>query len=124
MVYICVCVFWCMCVQCGGVCGTCVCVLVCLYSMCTCVCAVYACTVCVPCVDVLYEFGSQRRVLGVLYDALPYTLEQWFTPFLRLRPFDSLPHAVLTPTLTLFLLLFHKCTLATAMNRNADTCVF
>jgi len=45
-------------------------------------------------------------------------LMQRFPTFLTLQPFNTVPHAVVTPTIKLFWLLLHGCNAATVMNRN------
>ena len=43
-------------------------------------------------------------------------LDQWFSTFLILRPFNTAPHVVVTPTHKIFLFLLHNCNFATVMN--------
>lgn len=43
-------------------------------------------------------------------------LEQWFSTFLTLQGFNSVPQVVMTPTIKVFSLLFCKCNFATSMN--------
>lgn len=47
------------------------------------------------------------------------TVAQWFSTFLTLRLFNTVPHAVLTPTIKSFLLLPHNCNFATVTDGNA-----
>ena len=49
-----------------------------------------------------------------------YELEQTFSAFLVLRPFNTVPHVMLTPSHRSTLLLFHNCNLATVINLNVD----
>ena len=44
--------------------------------------------------------------LWALSGTVADTLEQWFSPFLALRPFNTVPHAVVTPP-THTMKLFH-----------------
>jgi hypothetical protein len=39
-----------------------------------------------------------------------------------LRPFDTVPYVVVTPTIRLFLLLLHNCNFAIGMNHSVDIC--
>ena len=48
-------------------------------------------------------------------------LGEWFPPFQTQWPLiQSVPHVVVTPTLKLFLLLYHNCSFATVMNLNVN----
>ena len=46
------------------------------------------------------------------------SLDPWFSNFLMLQPFDTVPRVVMNPTIKLFLLLLHNCNFATVMNHN------
>ena len=43
-------------------------------------------------------------------------LEQWFSPFLKLRPFNTVQHVVVTPTIQLFSWRLRDYNFATVMN--------
>lgn len=45
-------------------------------------------------------------------------LEQWFSTFLRLHLFITVPHVVVTPNQKIILLLYYNCNFATAKNHN------
>lgn len=47
-------------------------------------------------------------------------LWQWFLTFLTLRPFNPVPHVVVTLNHNLFSLLRHNCNFANVMNPNVD----
>jgi hypothetical protein len=48
---------------------------------------------------------------------------QWLSTVLMLPPFNSVPHALVTPPTTkLFLFLLHNCTFAIVMNPNKKVC--
>ena len=51
-------------------------------------------------------------------------LEQWFSAFPTLRPFNTVPNVVVTPSVELFLLLLHNCHFATAVNHNVNILCF
>lgn len=53
---------------------------------------------------------------------LSILLKQWFSPFLMLQPFNTIPHVVATPTINLFWLLVYNCNFPTVVNCNF--CVF
>ena len=54
--------------------------------------------------------------------ALPqFHLDQWFSTFLMLRPFNTVPHLVVTPNYKVILLLPHNCHLAAVTNHNATS---
>ena len=46
--------------------------------------------------------------------------EQWFSTVWMQRPFNTLPHVVLTPNHEIILLLLHNCNFATVMNSNVN----
>lgn len=48
-------------------------------------------------------------------------LAWWFSTFLILIPFNTVPHVVVTPDCKILLLL-HNCNFATVMNHNANIC--
>lgn len=48
------------------------------------------------------------------------TLNQLFLTFPRLKPFNTVLDAVMTPTVALFLLLSHNCNFAAARNHNVN----
>jgi hypothetical protein len=43
-------------------------------------------------------------------------LDQWFSTFLTLTPFNAVPHVVVTPNHKVILLLLHNCIFATVMS--------
>ena len=47
-------------------------------------------------------------------------VEQWFSTFLILRPFNTVPHLVVTPNHKIILLLIHNCNFATVMNYSVN----
>ena len=47
-------------------------------------------------------------------------LEQWFSTFLMLWPFSTVPYVMVIPTVTGFLLLLHNCNFATVMDCNIN----
>lgn len=47
-------------------------------------------------------------------------LNQWFSTFLKLWAYNSVPYAVMTPIIKLFLLLFHDCNFTTGMNYDVN----
>ena len=49
---------------------------------------------------------------------------QWLSTFLMLRPFNTVPHVVVTSNHKIILLLLHNYSLVTAMNHNANIFVF
>jgi hypothetical protein len=51
-------------------------------------------------------------------------MEQWLSTSLVLQPFTLVPHVVVAPNITLFLLLLHYCNFATVRNHNINICVF
>jgi hypothetical protein len=61
------------------------------------------------------------------HTSLQGPLNQWFSAVLMLRPFNTVPHVVVTPpsppTIKLIpLLLLYNCNFATVMNLNANIC--
>jgi hypothetical protein len=51
----------------------------------------------------------------------PVLFEQWFSTFLMLQPFNTVPHVVVTiPQIKLFLLLLHNYNLATITHHNVN----
>ena len=52
------------------------------------------------------------------------TISRWFPTFLMLWPFNTVPHAVVTPTITLLILVLYNYNFPTVMNHNVNTCVF
>jgi hypothetical protein len=62
---------------------------------------------------------SQSLVISyMLWEAL----EQRFPTFLMLRPFDTVPHAVVTPNHKIISLKLHNCNFAAVMNQNVNIC--
>jgi hypothetical protein len=52
-------------------------------------------------------------------------LEQWFSTFLMLQPFNTAPHGVVTPpTIRLFLLRLRSCNFATVVSHNVNIYAF
>lgn len=49
------------------------------------------------------------------------SLELWFSAFLMLWPFNTVPQVVLTPNHKVISLLLHNCNFATVVNRNVNT---
>jgi hypothetical protein len=49
-----------------------------------------------------------------------HVLGQWFSMFLMLQPLNTVPCIVVTPPITLFLLLLHKGNFFTVMNCNVN----
>lgn len=49
-------------------------------------------------------------------------LGPWFSTFLVLQFFSTVPHVVDLPTIILFLVLPHSCNFATVMSRNVNMC--
>ena len=47
-------------------------------------------------------------------------LEQWFSTFLMLRPFNTVPHVVVTPNHEVISLLLYNYDFATVMNHNVE----
>jgi hypothetical protein len=47
-------------------------------------------------------------------------LEQWSSPFLMARPFNIVPHVVLTPNHIIILWLLYSCTFDTVMSHNVN----
>ena len=47
-------------------------------------------------------------------------LKQWFSTFLTLWPFNTVPRVVETPNHKTISLLFHDCNYATVMNRKVN----
>lgn len=52
--------------------------------------------------------------------SLSVPLERWFPIFPMLRPFNTVPHAVLTPNHNVIPLLLHSCNIAIVMNYNEN----
>jgi len=50
-------------------------------------------------------------------------LEPWFSNFLMLWPFNTVPYVVVNPTIKLSLLLLHNCNFSTVMNHNLNICL-
>ena len=58
---------------------------------------------------------SNMSSSGALLSADPLDLAQWCSTFSTLGPFNTVPRAVVTPTITLLLLLSHNCNFPTVM---------
>lgn len=48
-------------------------------------------------------------------------VDQWFSTFLILGPFNTVPHTVMTPVIELFSLLLHNSNFVTVMIPNVNT---
>jgi hypothetical protein len=57
---------------------------------------------------------------GHVFNKEVFHLRQWFSAFLMLSPFDTVPQVVATPIIKLFLLLFHNYNFATVLNHNVN----
>ncbi|MEX5533301.1 hypothetical protein, partial [Pseudomonas syringae] len=53
-------------------------------------------------------------------EELPKAKDQWISTFLMLQPLNTVLHVEVTPTIKLFVLLFHNCNFATVMNHNVN----
>ena len=51
----------------------------------------------------------------------PYTLEQWLSTSLMLRPFNTVPRVVVTPGYTIVFVAVTQCGFATVMNSHVNT---
>ena len=51
---------------------------------------------------------------------LPHSLEQWFSIFLMLWPFNTVPHVVANHNHKFFSLLLHNCSFSSLLNRNVN----
>lgn len=50
-------------------------------------------------------------------------LHPWFSTFLMVQPFNTVPHIMVTQTITLFPLLLPYCNFAAVVSRNINMCV-
>lgn len=66
--------------------------------------------------------GWGRKQIGILcVDPDPNTVERWVSAFLMRQPFNTVPHAELSPTIKLFSSLLYNCSFATIVNHNVNT---
>jgi hypothetical protein len=69
----------------------------------------------------LKHFTLSTRFAGRLGTIFGYyVLVQLFSAFLMLRPFNTVPHVVVTPIVKSFSLLLHNWNFATVMNRSIN----
>ena len=65
--------------------------------------------------------SGQGKILTLPRLSALQALKQWFSAFM-LQPLDPVPHAVVTPAISLVLLLLHNYTVATVTNPNVNIC--
>ena len=53
--------------------------------------------------------------------SLSLTLKQWFSAFPMLRPFNTVPHVVVTPNHKIIFIVISYCIFATVLNHSANT---
>ena len=66
------------------------------------------------------ELDQREQEANILNLRFAQGLEQWSSPFLMLRPFNTAPHVVVTPAIKLFSLLLLNCNFATVMDHNVN----
>ena len=69
-------------------------------------------------------FGNKMKEINTNLFPLPKNLlgelHQWFSSFLMLQPFNTVPPVAMTPTIKLFSLLLHNCNFATVMKYDVN----
>ena len=70
--------------------------------------------------NLLYPYSSASVASACQVGSVLNTVEQWFSTFLMLRPFNTVPHVVVTSNHKIISLLLHNCNFATVMNYNVN----